>query len=84
MSLTIYSDGSFMILLEDDIYRLKDRLKEISKKENLYNIGKFVYNCCKNNNYIGYMKDKMKNYDKIVVNIEEYDLIESIFNEQKH
>ena len=78
MSLTIYSDGSYILLLEDDIYKLKEKLKEISKKENLYKIGKFVYNCCKNPGYIQYMKDKMNNYDKIVVNSEEFDLIESL------
>jgi len=79
MSLTIYSDGSYMILLEDDIYKLREKLKELSKKENLYKLGKFVYNCSKNPGYVQYMKEKMNNFDKIFVTIEEYDLIESLF-----
>jgi hypothetical protein len=78
MSLTIYSNGSYMLLLEDDIYKLKTKLKEISKKENLYNIGKFVYKCCNDPTYINYIKEKMYSYDKIFVTIEEYDLIESL------
>jgi hypothetical protein len=80
MSLTIYSNGSYILLLEDDIYKLKEQLQIIGKKENLYNIGKFVYNCCKNPKYIQYIKEKMNNFDKIFVSIEEFDIIESIFN----
>ncbi len=80
MSLTIYSDGSFIILFEDDIIKLKNKLKQISRKKNLYNIGKFVHNCCNNPQYLYYIKEKIDNYDKIIVNIDEFDLIESLCN----